>query len=135
MENLIQILNFAFVGLIIFIPIFIIAFIRKKCKKHLLLKYLLLCFFVLTIVIFLFGWWSDKSDLILLKYYGYNIDGMNDMEIYGNVLPQNREKVNNLVRSIMGIGWPIKAYFGYLISIPYLLFIYFGRVVFDKINI
>jgi len=84
---------------------------------------------------FIFAWWSHESDLILLKHYGYNIDGMNETEFYGNVSPENMEQVNRLVTSVMGIGWPLKAMFGFVMTIPYLIFVYFGKVLIDRIMI
>ncbi|GAB1418445.1 hypothetical protein MASR2M12_12590 [Bacteroidales bacterium] len=90
--------------------------------------------FALGILMMIFAWWSYKSDLILLKHYGYNIDGMNDTEFYGNVSPENMEQVRSLETSIMGIGWPLKAIFGYLIFIPYLIFVYSGKMLIKRLK-
>ena len=90
--------------------------------------------FALGILMMIFALWSYKSDLILLKHYGYNIDGMNDTEFYGNVSPENMEQVRSLETSIMGIGWPLKAIFGYLIFIPYLIFVYSGKMLIKRLK-
>ena len=50
---------------------------------------------------------------------------MNETEFYGNVLPENMYKVNSLVTSIMGIGWPLKAILTFVFYSPYLLIVYF----------
>ncbi len=70
------------------------------------------------------AWWNHKADLMLLKHYGYNIGGMNETEFYGNVLPENMQKVKNIETSVMGIGWTIKAIFGIIMITPYLGIIY-----------
>ena len=80
--------------------------------------------FLTAILAFVFAWWSYKSDLILLKHYGYDIDGMNETEFYGKVLPENMDKVKGFETSIMGIGWPLKAIMTFIFYLPYLLIIY-----------
>ncbi len=62
------------------------------------------------------------------------MDGMSETEFYRNVSPENMEQVKSLETSIMGIGWPIKAIFGYLIFIPYLIFVYIGKTLIKKLK-
>ena len=85
----------------------------------------------MAFLISIFAAWGDFSNLILLNHYGYSVDGMN----YENVLPENRERVDTLVTSLMGIGWPLKAMFGFIMTIPYLIFVYFGKILTDRIMI
>ncbi|PHS64711.1 MAG: hypothetical protein COB12_08150 [Flavobacterium sp.] len=106
----------------------------KRLKKNILLNYSLISLSILGILILTFAWWSYKSDLILLNHYGYNIDGMNHNEFYGNVTSENMEKVKSLETSIMGIGWPLKAMFEYVAFIPYLIFVYVGKIIIDRIK-
>lgn len=82
----------------------------------------------------IFAWWSHESDLILLKHYGYNIDGMSESDFFGNVLPENMDKVKRLEISIMGIGWPLKAIFGFVMTIPYLAIVYLGKILFGRLK-
>lgn len=79
----------------------------------------------MALLMSIFAAWADVSNLMLLNYYGYSVDGAN----YENVLPENRERVDSLVTSIMGIGWPLKAIFGFVMTIPYLIFVYFGKLL------
>lgn len=74
------------------------------------------------------------TDLILLKHYGYNIDGMSESEFFGNVLPENMDRVKRLETSIMGIGWPVIALFGFAMTIPYLIFLYLGKMLIDRLK-
>ena len=45
------------------------------------------------------------------------------------------DKVKRLETSVMGIGWPVKAIFGFVMTIPYLIFVYIGKVLIDRIMI
>ena len=134
MEILITISNFLILGLIIISPILLLIILKRLKTKRTLIIYSLISLFILGVLMWIFAWWADKSDMILLKHYGYNIDGMNDTEFYGNVLPENRERVDNLVTSIMGIGWPLKAIFGFVMTIPYLIFIYIGKILIVRLK-
>ena len=134
METLITISNFLILGLIIITPILILVILKRLKTKRTLIIYSLISLFVLGVLMLIFAWWSHESDLILLKHYGYNIDGMGDAEFYGNVSPENMEQVRSLETSIMGIGWPVKAIFGYVTFIPYLIFVYIGKIIIDRMK-
>ena len=132
METLITISNFLILGLIIFTPILILIILKRLKTKRTVIIYSLIGLFVLGVLMLIFAWWSHESDLILLKHFGYNIDGMSETEFFGNVLPENMDKVKRLETSVMGIGWPVKAIFGFVMTIPYLIFVYFGKVLIDR---
>ena len=134
MEIFITITNFLILGLIIATPILLLLILNKLKTKRVLIFYFLTGLLVLGLLIWIFAWWGYESDLILLKHYGYNIDGMNDTEFYGNVSPENMERVKGLETSIMGIGWPLKAIFGFAIFMPYLIVVYVGKILIDKIK-
>jgi len=133
METIITIADLLILGLIISTPILLLSTLEKFNTKWTFLVYFLIGLIVLAILIFVFSWWCNESNLILLKHYGYNIDGMNETEFYGNVSPENRERVNSLVTSVMGIGWPLKTVLGYVFAIPYLLFIYLGKLLIKRL--
>ena len=135
METLITISNFLILGLIILAPILILIILKRLKTKRTVIIYSLIGLFVLGVLMLIFAWWSYESDLILLKHFGYNIDGMSETEFFGNVLPENMDKVKRLETSVMGIGWPVKAIFGFVMTIPYLIFVYFGKVLIDRIMI
>ncbi|WP_291856364.1 hypothetical protein [Marinilabilia sp.] len=133
METLIALSNFLIAGLIIIAPVLIFIILKKLKTKRPLIIYSLIGLFVLGVLMWIFAWWSYESDLILLKHYGYNLDGMSETEFFGNVLPENMDKVKRLETSIMGIGWPVKAILGFVMTIPYLIFVYIGKVLIDRI--
>ena len=129
METIITIINFGILGLIISLPILTITRLRKSNTRKMTVRYILIGLSLMAFLIPIFAAWGDFSNMILLNHYGYSIDGMN----YENVLPENRERVETLVTSLMGIGWPLKAMFGFVVTIPYLIFIYFGKMFIDRI--
>ena len=133
METIIKIADILILGLILSTPILLLLILQKLNTKRTFLIYLLIGVIVLGILIFTFSWWCDKSNMMLLRNYGYNIDGMNDIEIYGNVSPNDLEQIKRLETSIMGIGWQLKALFGYVFVIPYLLFIYLGKMLITRL--
>ncbi len=131
MEIKISIVNFLIFGLILSLPILTIIRLRKRNVKKVAIKYFLIGLFIMALLISIFAVWGDFSNLILLNHYGYSVDGMN----YENVLPENRERVDTLVTSLMGIGWPLKAIFGFVMTIPYLIFVYFAKMLIDRVMI
>jgi hypothetical protein len=134
MEILISISDFLILGLIIISPILILVILKRLKIKQTLILYSLIGLFTLGVLILISAWWSYESNLILLKHYGYNIDGMNYNEFYGNVSHENIEKVRSLETSIMGIGWQVKAFFGYVTLIPYLVFVYIGKIMIQRLK-
>ncbi|TXD63995.1 hypothetical protein [Polaribacter glomeratus] len=130
MEIFIKITTFLLFSFIVIFPILIL----KRLKKNILLNYTLISLLILAILIIIFTWWNNQSDLILLNYFGYNINGMNHNEIYENVASMNLEKVKHLETSIMGIGWPLKAVLGFVTFIPYLIFVYIGKMVLNRMK-
>lgn len=111
------------VGLLIS-PILLLRFINRTNIKYKFVSYLTIGVFLAALITIVFAWWAYISDLLLLKHYGYDIDGMNETEFYGKVLPENLDKVKSLETSIMGIGWPLKAIMIFVFYSPYLLIIY-----------
>jgi len=132
MEILITISNFLLLGLIVLAPILTLTILKRLKTKKTVLIYFLIGLPTLGMLILFFAWWGNESNLILLKHYGYNIDGMSEMEYYGNILPENLDKVKSLEISTMGIGWPLHAIFGWVMIIPYLIIVYFGKAFIDR---
>ncbi len=119
------------VGLLIS-PILLLRFINRTNSKYKFVSYLIIGVLLTALLTIIFAWWSYTSDLLLLKHYGYDIDGMNETEFYGKVLPENLDKVKSLETSIMGIGWPLKAIMTFILYAPYLLIICFVTYVIGR---
>ncbi|MBK6819711.1 MAG: hypothetical protein IPG85_09080 [Bacteroidetes bacterium] len=120
-----------FVGLILS-PIIILRLVYKSNIKLKFISYLTIGLIVTAIIVLAFAWWTYKSDIMLLKYYGYNIDAKNETEFYGKVLPENMDRVKSLKTSIMGIGWPLKAFMTFVFYTPFLLIVYFFSYLIGK---
>ena len=113
------------VGLVL-CPIYILKRLSKAKKKYKFISYLTIGLISTFLIILTFAWWAYTSDSFLLVHYGYNIDGMNETEFYGKVSPENMERVKSLETSIMGIGWPLKAIFGFTYVFFYPFIVFFG---------
>ena len=135
MEKLIAFVSFSlFVGILL-CPILLLRKIKKTRIRYKFLTYLTIGLFLNAVIVFVFAWWSYTSDLMLLEHYGYDIDGMNETEFYGNVIPENMDKVKSIRRSIMGIGWPLKAIFAFVFCSPWIIVVYFVFYLTDKIKL
>lgn len=134
METLITISNFLILGLIIFSPILILVILKKLKIKRTLIIYSLISLLVLGALIWIFAWRDDKSDMIILEHYGYNNYGWTETERFQNVAQENFEKVKSLEANSMGIGWPLKAIFGFVMTVPYLIIVYLGKIMISKLN-
>ena len=124
METLTTILSLSLLLGIMICPILVLLGLRKFYLKSNFIVYLILTIKTTSILTLLFAWWSDASNQILLSHYGYDVEAINDTERYGNVSPQNLERVKRLEVSMMGVGWPLKALMSYVLYSPYLLIIY-----------
>jgi len=130
METLVKISDFLILCFIISLPILLLIFLKRKSPKKIAVKFFLIGFFLMALSISIFAAWSEISNLMLLKHYWYNADSMN----YENVSSEDRERVKNLVTSIMGIGWPLKAIFGFIMTMPYLIFVYIGKKLISRLK-
>ena len=135
MEKLITLVSFSlFVGILL-CPILLLRKIKTTKIRYKFLAYLTIGLFLNAVIVLVFAWWSYTSDLMLLEHYGYDIDGMNETEFYGNVIPENMDKVKSIQRSIMGIGWPLKAIFAFVFCSPWIIVVYFVFYLTDKIKL
>ena len=134
METLITISNFLILGLIIIAPILTLIILKRLKTKRTVIIYSLIGLSVLGVLMLIFAWWSHESNLILLKHFGYKMDGMSETEFFGNVLPENLDKVKRLETSVLGIGWPVKAILGFVMTIPYLIIVYLGKIMIDRLK-
>ena len=132
MEALITIISLSLLIGLISSPILIIWRLNKINIKFTFIYYLIIGIVATVFLTLSFAWWTNKSDKILLTYYGYNINGMNDTEFYEKVLPENIKRVKSLEISIMGIGWPLKAIMTYMFYSPYLLIVYLASYLLEK---
>ena len=124
MEFLINLIVIILLIILVALPIFSIRLLTNRKFKNKFVVFLISSIIFGGIFLILFAWWCDYSNILLLKFYGYNIDGMNETELYGKVSLKNLQKVKDLESSIMGIGWPLKAIMLYPFYVIYILVSY-----------
>lgn len=132
MEIFIRVIDFLFFITIIAIPFLVFIMLRNLNGRQHTIYYFLIGIILSSLLVYFFAWWVDTSNIILLKYYGYNLQRINTPESYENVLPQNIQKVKKIEKSVMGIGWTLKAMFGFIMYIPYLLAVFIVRIIWEK---
>ena len=132
METIINIVSFILLIGLFLSPVFIVWRLNRLNVRYKFIIYLTICILTTAIIALTFGWWADTSDQILLKHYGYNFDAMNDTERFGSVSSDNIERVKNLEKSIMGVGWQLKVIITYVFYSPYLLIVYLVTYLFSK---
>lgn len=134
MEIIITSFNFILLLILIVFPLFLHKKLHTLKFKKSFILYLIFGFIVALFLTFLIAWWIDFSNKILLTYYGYEFEAMNDIERYENIKKENFEKIKVIERNMMGIGWPLKAiifytffYFPYFL-IVFILYSFYKRV-------
>lgn len=115
MKSFIDCINFIFISFIVIYPFLLVPFVKNK--NHSI--FLILSIFVVDgIFLLLYFGLDDYSTKWLMEYYGYNNDGMCESECFQNVKSGDRVMVEGMLSHIMGIGWPLRAMFAYVIIIP-----------------
>ena len=111
--------------IILMFSFLLIPVITLRKMKALKIKYINIKFVISTILIcailsIFSPFWKNYSSEILLRSYNayeYNPDSGNEQVEYENVKSENIERVKQLEKTIMGIGWPLKAIFIFTFSI------------------
>jgi uncharacterized protein YacL len=119
----------AIISIILLVGLFITPFViyrslSKLNARYKFIKYIVNGIIISAVLSVTFAWWADKSDDLLLAHYGYNREGMNEYESYGQVSPEDLETVRSLEKNTGRIGWPLKAMMAIVILLPYLLVVY-----------
>ena len=128
MEITVKTITFLFIIGLIFSPALLIRFVKKSNLNNIFISYFTIGLIVSCITILIFAWWNQEANILLLKHYNgyiFNPDS-NGYEVdYEKVTPENIERVKKLERKYMGVGWPLKAIFLFVIYIPYLVLVYY----------
>ena len=120
MNVIFGILNIIILISILGSPYFVSKKVEKVLSKNRIFTSIVISIFIVVFLSFVFAWWTDYSNILLMKYYGYDFGIMgNEIDRLKNVDPKNIETVKQLKISIMGIGWPLKAIFGLVLLIPF----------------
>jgi uncharacterized protein YacL len=124
MEIITSLVSFTLVIGLLVSPVLLIWRLNKLNLSYKFIFYLIIGILTTGIITLTFAWWAATSDQMLLEHYGYNFDAMNDSERFEKVSPDNIERVKSLEKSMMGIGWPLKAIMTFVFYSPYLIIVY-----------
>lgn len=135
MEFLTRCLSFLLLIGILIVPFFVLIKLKKNSGVSKFFIFLIISLITLFLLMVLTAWWVNTSNEMLLNYYGYDVDAMNTINRFKNVSVENMEKVKEIEGNRMGIGWPLKAILGFIVSSPYLLIVYLINYIYTKYKI
>lgn len=124
MEILITTIKFLLIIILIFCTFLILNKVYKQNSNYIFIIYLISSAVTTFILVLVLAWWSDYSSQLLLSHLGYDNNAWNDLEKFKNVTSENLNKVKEIDKSRMGIGWPLKAFIFYPFYFLYLLIFY-----------
>lgn len=133
MELLIHITSWIFLLLLSLIPfLFLQSSLKRNSLRFKFWIYFIFTLIVGSVIIFSFAYYVHLSNDFLLTHYGYNDDGLTISERFIDVSTNNNEVVENLLISQSGIGWPLKAVFGIIFYMPYIVITYLFYQIYSK---
>jgi hypothetical protein len=110
--------------------------VPKLFRRYHFLIYLLASLVLGGIILTTIGWWQDISITLKIETYGYDLTSMMTTEQrYQNVAPENIEKVDRLLISHYGVGWPLKVMMMYPFYMCYFVVIFFIDWLVKKLRI
>ena len=111
----------------ILVPILTFIQVKKRNgNRNDFMNYLVVGVLIASVIIWIGAWWGHYSTKLLMSHYGYDFEAMNKTDSFKNVSLKNLERVKNLKKDYLGVGWPFKAIVGLVMYSPYLLLVYFG---------
>jgi len=133
MEDLINVFDIVFILILLLTP-FILKKVLNKQGDISKLTFFLIQISIGFVLVLIFNYYHEYSKVVLLKYYGYNHPCLGvDGDCYKSVV--DIERVKELIRSINGIGWPLKAMFQmFFFYVPYILILNLLFFLFKKIK-
>jgi hypothetical protein len=93
--------------------------LRRKGYVTSLLLSSFLSLMTCVLLVFLLAYLPDLYAELRLDYLGFDFDGWSDEDRLRKIAPELRDEAIQLYRSIMGIGWTLKAIIGAVLLIPY----------------
>ena len=125
MSILINLISFVVMCGLILLPFIILYILKSRKLIYRFTIFTTTSILLGTSIIFACSWWSTNADTWLLSYYGYNFNGMTELERFASVSPDDMDEARVIESSLSGIGWQVKALFTCIFYLPYLLVIYF----------
>jgi len=125
METLTTIITFILLFGLVSVPILLFVVIKKwSFFKYDFLTYLTIGLILTAGISWTLAWWMDYSNQLLMDNYGYDFKAINENDRFEKVEERNLEKVKQLEMGFYGIGWPLRAFFIFTLSIPFIFIVY-----------
>jgi hypothetical protein len=110
---------FFILAMMVITPFAMPFLLRRKGYVTNLLLSSFLSFMTCILLVSLLAYLPDLYAEMRLDYLGFDFDGWTDEERLRKIAPEFRDEARQLYRSIMGIGWTLKAIIGAVLLIPY----------------
>ena len=119
-DSLLSIFNS--ITLITYLILVVVPFMSSKFlqKNNFLLLFLFSSLVSFLISSFSMYWSEELSHKLIYKIYNFEPYGMNDIERFSNVQPENRKAIQKIYENDFGIAWPLKLFISFFtVVIPY----------------
>ncbi|BAY66843.1 hypothetical protein NIES22_69870 (plasmid) [Calothrix brevissima NIES-22] len=122
MQYISSAIYFSILVMMVITPFAIPFLLRRKGYVTSLLLSSFLSLMTCVLLVTLLAYLPDLYAEMRLDYLGFDFNGWSDEDRLRNIAPQFRDEAIKLYRSIMGIGWTLKAIIGAVLLIPYQIF-------------
>ncbi|MBD2451913.1 hypothetical protein H6G76_33290 [Nostoc sp. FACHB-152] len=119
MQYISSAIYFFILVMMVITPFAIPFLLRRKGYITSLLLSSFLSLMTCVLLVTLLAYLPDLYAQMRLDYLGFDFNGWSDEERLRNIAPKFRDEAIKLYRSIMGIGWTLKAITGAVLLIPY----------------
>ncbi len=119
MQYIVSAVYFFILVMMVITPFAMPFLLRRKGYVTSLLLSSFLSLMTCVLLVFLLAYLPDLYAELRLDYLGFDFDGWSDEDRLRKIAPELRDEAIQLYRSIMGIGWTLKAIIGAVLLIPY----------------
>ncbi|MFW9259799.1 hypothetical protein [Nostoc sp. CALU 546] len=119
MQYIVLAVYFFILAMMVITPFAIPFLLRRKGYVTSLLLSSFLSLMTCVLLVTLLAYLPDLYAEMRLDYLGFDFNGWSDEDRLRNIAPEFRDEAIKLYRSIMGIGWTLKAITGAVLLIPY----------------
>lgn len=119
MQYISSAIYFSILVMMVITPFAMPFLLRRKGYVNSLLLSSFLSLMTCVLLVTLLAYLPDLYAEMRLDYLGFDFNGWSDEDRLRNIAPEFRDEAIKLYRSIMGIGWTLKAITGAVLLIPY----------------
>ncbi|MBD2255068.1 hypothetical protein [Nostoc parmelioides] len=119
MQYMSSAIYFSILVMMVITPFAMPSLLRRKGYVTSLLLSSFLSLMTCVLLVTLLAYLPDLYAEMRLDYLGFDFNGWSDEDRLRKIAPEFRDEAIKLYRSIMGIGWTLKAITGAVLLIPY----------------